>query len=82
MKTTALAFLGAFALTVAGTTASQAQQPKRGGTLQFAISAEPPNNDGWTVAHRIVPSHKVVMGWKLSPSHLLCAQLEDVWLKQ
>jgi peptide/nickel transport system substrate-binding protein len=32
--------------------------------------------------HRIVPSHKVVMGWKMSPSHLLGAQLEDVWLNQ
>jgi len=32
--------------------------------------------------HRIVPSHKVVMGWKMSPSHNLGAQLEDVWLDQ
>jgi peptide/nickel transport system substrate-binding protein len=32
--------------------------------------------------HRIVPSHKAVMGWKMSPSHLLGAQLEDVWLNQ
>ena len=30
--------------------------------------------------HRIVPSHKTVMGWKMSPSHNLGAQLEDVWL--
>ena len=27
--------------------------------------------------HRIVPSHKTVMGWKMSPSHNLGAQLED-----
>jgi hypothetical protein len=32
--------------------------------------------------HRIVASHKVVMGWKMSPSHNLGAQLEDVWLNQ
>ena len=32
--------------------------------------------------HRIVPTHKVVMGWKMSPSHNLGAQLEDVWLNQ
>jgi len=32
--------------------------------------------------HRIVPSHKVVMGWKMSPSHNLGQQLEDVWLNQ
>jgi peptide/nickel transport system substrate-binding protein len=30
--------------------------------------------------HRIVPSHKVVMGWRMSPSHNLGAQLEEVWL--
>jgi peptide/nickel transport system substrate-binding protein len=30
--------------------------------------------------HRIVPSHKVVMGWQMSPSHNLGAQLEGVWL--
>ena len=30
--------------------------------------------------HRIVPTHKVLMGWKMSPSHNLGAQLEDVWL--
>jgi peptide/nickel transport system substrate-binding protein len=29
-----------------------------------------------------VPSHKVVMGWKMSPSHNLGAQLENVWLNQ
>jgi peptide/nickel transport system substrate-binding protein len=30
--------------------------------------------------HRIVLTHKTVMGWKMSPSHNLGAQLEDVWL--
>jgi peptide/nickel transport system substrate-binding protein len=32
--------------------------------------------------YRIVPTHKVVMGWKMSPSHNLGQQLEDVWLNQ
>ena len=32
--------------------------------------------------HRIVPSHKTVMGWKMSPSHNLGADLADVWLNQ
>jgi peptide/nickel transport system substrate-binding protein len=32
--------------------------------------------------HRIVPTHKVLMGWKMSPSHNLGAQLEEVWLNQ
>ena len=30
--------------------------------------------------HRIVPTHKTLMGWKMSPSHNLGQQLEDVWL--
>jgi peptide/nickel transport system substrate-binding protein len=32
--------------------------------------------------HRIVLSHKSVMGWKMSPSHNLGADLADVWLNQ
>jgi peptide/nickel transport system substrate-binding protein len=32
--------------------------------------------------HRIVPTHKEVMGWQMSPSHNLGAQLETVWLNQ
>jgi peptide/nickel transport system substrate-binding protein len=32
--------------------------------------------------HRIVPSHKAVMGWKMSPSHNLGADLAEVWLQQ
>ncbi len=32
--------------------------------------------------HRIVPSHKAVMGWKMSPSHNLGADLAEVWLNQ
>ncbi len=30
--------------------------------------------------HRIVPTHKTLMGWKMSPSHNLGQQLEDVWI--
>jgi peptide/nickel transport system substrate-binding protein len=32
--------------------------------------------------HRIVLSHKTVMGWKMSPSHNLGADLSEVWLNQ
>ena len=32
--------------------------------------------------HRIVPTHKTVMGWKMSPSHNLGQDLADVWLNQ
>ena len=30
--------------------------------------------------HRIVPTHKTVMGWQMSPSHNLGQDLADVWL--
>ena len=30
--------------------------------------------------HRIVPTHKVVMGWKMSPSHKLGQDLAELWL--
>ncbi|MBM3569197.1 MAG: ABC transporter substrate-binding protein [Alphaproteobacteria bacterium] len=32
--------------------------------------------------HRIVASHKTVMGWEMSPSHNLGADLSRVWLNQ
>jgi peptide/nickel transport system substrate-binding protein len=32
--------------------------------------------------HRIVPTHKVLMGWPMSPSHNLGADLAEVWLDQ
>lgn len=32
--------------------------------------------------HRIVPTHKVVMGWEMSPSHNLGQDLAEVWLNQ
>jgi peptide/nickel transport system substrate-binding protein len=32
--------------------------------------------------HRIVPTHKTLMGWKMSPSHNLGADLATVWLQQ
>jgi peptide/nickel transport system substrate-binding protein len=32
--------------------------------------------------HRIVPTHKSVMGWKMSPSHNLGQDLAEVWLNQ
>ena len=32
--------------------------------------------------HRIVPTHKTLMGWKMSPSHNLGQDLREVWLNQ
>ena len=30
--------------------------------------------------HRIVPTHKTLMGWQMSPSHNLGSDLATVWL--
>jgi peptide/nickel transport system substrate-binding protein len=32
--------------------------------------------------HRIVPTHKVLMGWEMSPSHNLGQDLAEVWINQ
>ena len=32
--------------------------------------------------HRIVPTHKTLMGWRMSPSHNLGQDLAEVWLDQ
>src|SRR5262245_66453091 len=71
MKTTILGFLGAFALTIAGATASQAQQPKRGGTLQFAISAETPHydchgSDTYATLHFSSPFYNTLLRFNLA----------------
>jgi peptide/nickel transport system substrate-binding protein len=84
MKTTILGFLGAFALTVAGATASQAQQPKRGGTLQFAISAETPNydchgSDTYATLHFSSPFYNTLLRFNLSKFPELEGDLADSW---
>ena len=45
MRTSILGFVGVLAFALGGAATADAQQPKRGGTLQFAISAETPHYD-------------------------------------
>src|SRR5258705_1826003 len=84
MKTTILGLLGAFALTIAGATASQAQQPKRGGTLQFAISAETPNydchgSDSYATLHFSSPFYNTLLRFNLSKFPELEGDLAQSW---
>src|SRR3954464_13067609 len=84
MKTTILGFLGAFALTIAGATASPAQQPKRGGTLQFAISAETPHydchgSDTYATLHFSAPFYSTLLRFNLSKFPEIEADLAKSW---
>src|SRR5262245_60800698 len=84
MKTTILGFLGAFALAIAGATASQAQQPKRGGTLQFAISAETPHydchgSDTFATLHFSSPFYNTLLRFNLAKFPEIEGDLADSW---
>jgi peptide/nickel transport system substrate-binding protein len=84
MKTIVLGFLGAFALTIAGTTAPQAQQPKRGGTLQFAISAETPHydchgSDTYATLHFSSPFYNTLLRFNLAKFPEIEGDLADSW---
>jgi peptide/nickel transport system substrate-binding protein len=88
MKTTIqmriLGFLGAFALAIAGATASQAQKPKRGGTLQFAISAETPHydchgSDTYATLHFSSPFYSTLLRFNLAKFPEIEGDLADSW---
>jgi peptide/nickel transport system substrate-binding protein len=84
MKTSILGFLGAFALTITGATASHAQQPKRGGTLQFAISAETPNydchgSDTYATLHFSAPFYNTLLRFNLAKFPEIEGDLADSW---
>jgi peptide/nickel transport system substrate-binding protein len=84
MKTSILGFLGALAFTIAGATASQAQQPKRGGTLQFAISAETPNydchgSDTYATLHFSAPFYNTLLRFNLAKFPEIEGDLADSW---
>jgi peptide/nickel transport system substrate-binding protein len=88
MKTTIqmriLGFLGAFALIIAGATATQAQQPKRGGTLQFAISAETPHydchgSDTYATLHFSSPFYNTLLRFNLAKFPEIEGDLADSW---
>src|SRR5215468_9507474 len=78
-----LGFLGAFALIIAGATA-QAQQPKRGGTLQFAISAETPHydchgSDTFATLHFSSPFYSTLLRFNLSKFPEVEGDLAESW---
>src|SRR5215475_4111118 len=84
MKTSILGLLGAFAFTIAGATVTQAQQPKRGGTLQFAISAETPHydchgSDTFATLHFAAPFYSTLLRFNLSKFPEVEGDLAKSW---
>jgi peptide/nickel transport system substrate-binding protein len=84
MKTSILGLLGAFAFTIAGATVTQAQQPKRGGTLQFAISAETPHydchgSDTYAMLHFSAPFYSTLLRFNLAKFPEVEGDLAQSW---
>src|SRR5215475_8345853 len=85
MKTAIFGLIGAFAFTLAGATLSaQAQQPKRGGTLQFAISAETPHydchgSDTYATLHFAAPFYSTLLRFNLSKFPEVEGDLAQSW---
>ncbi len=84
MRTSVLGFLGAFAFAFAGATATQAQSPKRGGTLQFAISAETPHydchgSDTFATLHFSAPFYSTLLKFNLDKYPEVMGDLADSW---
>src|SRR5712671_1368304 len=83
MKKTILGFVGAFALAGAASPAD-AQQPKRGGTLQFAISAETPTydchgSDTYATLHFASPFYSTLLRFKLEKFPEVEGDLAQSW---
>ena len=85
MRTSMLGFLGAFAFAFAGAGApADAQQPKRGGTLQFAISAETPHydchgSDTYATLHFAAPSYSTLLRFNLAKFPEVEGDLAQSW---
>src|SRR5262245_33255718 len=85
MKVSILGFLGALAFTIAGATvAAEAQQPKRGGTLQFAISAETPHydchgSDTYATLHFAAPFYSTLLRFNLAKFPEVEGDLAESW---
>ena len=84
MKTSILGLLGALAFTIAGATVTQAQQPKRGGTLQFAISAETPHydchgSDTYATLHFSAPFYNTLLRFNLAKFPDVEGDLAQSW---
>src|SRR4029450_3066398 len=84
MRTSVLGFLGAFAFAFAGATIAHAQTPKRGGTLQFAISAETPHydchgSDTYAMLHFSAPFYSTLLRFNLSKFPEVEGDLAESW---
>jgi peptide/nickel transport system substrate-binding protein len=85
MRTSILGFLGAFAFAFAGAAISaDAQSPKRGGTLQFAISAETPHydchgSDTYATLHFAAPFYSTLLRFNLSKFPEVEGDLAQSW---
>ena len=83
MRLSILGFAGAIAFAFAGSTAD-AQQPKRGGTLQFAISAETPHydchgSDTFATLHFVAPFYSTLLRFNLDKFPEVEGDLADSW---
>jgi peptide/nickel transport system substrate-binding protein len=85
MKSPILGLLGAFAFVFAGAmTAADAQQPKRGGTLQYAISAETPHydchgSDTFATLHFSSPFYSTLLTFDLDKYPEVKGDLAESW---
>src|SRR5262245_57759927 len=84
MRTSIASWLGAFAFMLAGAVSADAQQPKRGGTLQFAISAETPHydchgSDTYATLHFAAPFYSTLLRFNLSKFPEVEGDLAESW---
>jgi peptide/nickel transport system substrate-binding protein len=85
MRSTILGFVGALVLAGAGVaTDASAQQPKRGGTFQFAISAETPHydchgSDTYATLHFSSPFYSTLLRYDLSKFPAVEGDLAKSW---
>jgi peptide/nickel transport system substrate-binding protein len=85
MRSAILGFAGAVAFAAAGmATDASAQQPKRGGTLQFAISAETPHydchgSDTYATLHFSSPFYSTLLRYNLAKFPAIEGDLAKSW---
>ncbi len=76
--------LGSLALPMFGATPAQSQQPKRGGILQFAVVAEPPNydchsNTSFAFVHPVAPHYSTLLKFDGKNYPKLTGDLAKSW---
>src|SRR4029079_17608914 len=84
MRTSILGFVGVLVFALGGAATADAQQPKRGGTLQFAISAETPHydchgSDNYATLHSGAPFYSTLLRFNLSKFPEVEGDLAQSW---